>query len=204
MSFQERPNAPSTPVCCHAQALLPAKAGTVVVGCTGRGLFGVQDGQPVELDPQPKRGQRAQRAATGRPAFICALVPAACSILSRGAADCECCSSRPLPPALQPALHPCLPCLPACLQCCWAGCRGALCAPLLRPPAPRAGATRRLAAPGWASLRLQPRGMHWTPSAACCWCTPQREAMCMSAWTACRRRSPACWSQVGAEGGALS
>lgn len=44
------------------QARLPA--GAVVVGCTGRGLFGVQDGRPVELDPQPQRGQRAQRAAT--------------------------------------------------------------------------------------------------------------------------------------------
>ncbi|PRW45354.1 FIST N domain [Chlorella sorokiniana] len=49
-------------VVAWCQARLPA--GTVVVGCTGRGLFGVQGGLPVELDPQPQRGERAKRAAT--------------------------------------------------------------------------------------------------------------------------------------------
>lgn len=66
---QEKSFSNSAPACLAILrfSTLPRSAtGAVVVGCTGRGLFGVQDGRPVELDPQPQRGQRAQRAATGR------------------------------------------------------------------------------------------------------------------------------------------
>ncbi len=42
----------------------PGHAGTLVVGCCGRGLFGVQGGAPVELDPS----EAGRRGASGAPA----------------------------------------------------------------------------------------------------------------------------------------
>ena len=51
------------PRCSHA-AWHPA--GTLVLGCCGRGLFGVERGQPVEIDPS----ERQARGASGGLALI--------------------------------------------------------------------------------------------------------------------------------------
>lgn len=112
----------------HSPALLalPPPSGTLVVGCTGRGLFGQADGVPLELDPATPGFHCGASGELGgiprRPSLMSSFQASQCGLLRCGLmSPCVClmlpCVCTPpsfhLPFIAPPGALPTPPCSPA-------------------------------------------------------------------------------------------